>query len=316
MRLPERLLQRPDWPLDVHKFVMEVPVVGYRWLENAYPSAEWGEENRRQLASGPPYMVVQGLRRPARRYQPLVDTPGLFQKFKELSPDRESLLRFANEYGWIAEKGNVSGDGVRGWPAVGLATWENEIQDMIVADRLFQLASREDNHALRQFFTWHPEHFQVEVAIEVEGGIMRSSKNRKRINPHLKNWRGRLAGGLVPPHIDVRSLGWKRGDFVLPALSIVEYIVNERIWNLCRPILQLSTSGKFTGNWTSVNLLGCIWLQYYLTVIGQLKIRRCAVCGGEMDVSHSRISRRMHTRCSRNKRQAAWRAKLKSSEPE
>jgi hypothetical protein len=57
-----------------------------------------------------------------------------------------------------------------------------------------------------------------------------------------------------------------------------------------------------------VNLLGCIWLQFYLSLIGQLKLRRCVVCEKEMDVSGSRITHKMHDRCSRTKRQAKWRA--------
>ena len=289
-------------------------MVGYSWLESGYPSTEWGEDNRDRLASGPPYMVVHGLDHPARRYEPLVDKPDLFQIFRDLAPDRESLLRFANQYGWIGQKGMVHFEGGGPLRAVGLSTWEKEIQDMVVAHRLLNLARLKDNQALREFFSWDPVRFDVRIGIEMDGRNMRGIARSEKPCPDTRKWLGWLAGGIVPPHIDIRRLGWKRHDYVLPALTVVEYIVNERTWELCRPVLLLQKDGGFNGYWTSVNLLGCIWLQFYLMLIGHLKLRRCVVCGGEMNVTNSRSSRRMHTRCSKNKRQVAWRAKLKSPE--
>jgi hypothetical protein len=69
----------------------------------------------------------------ARRYEPLVDKPDV-SNVQDLSPDRESVLRFANLYGWIGREGMVNLEGGCPLEAVGLSTWEEEIQNMIIAE--------------------------------------------------------------------------------------------------------------------------------------------------------------------------------------
>jgi hypothetical protein len=313
MRLPNRQNSDPERPIEINRFRMLVPQAGYCWLDEAYPSPAWGEENRRTLNSGRPYMTVKGPSTPARVYHPFKDTPDLFLKFKDLSLDCDSLLRFANEFGWIGERGQVEyrGAHVR---AVGLRTWTDQIQMMTIADRLLYLVSIKDQQALSRYFVWHPKRFDVQVRIEMNGKAMCPTTPGSVSNPK----RGRLCGWLVGVHImpyeipELPKLGWGPHDFTRPALVIAANIINEQLEQFCRPALIMDDkNARLRGHWTAANLLGCIWLQFYLSVIGQLKLRRCTVCGLEMDVSHSRKSKRVHERCSKNGRQARWRAKQK-----
>src|SRR5580704_14935342 len=146
MRLPSSPNPDSEAPIEVNRFQMLVPKAGYCWLDDAYPSPAWGEQNRRALNSGPPYMTASGFS--GRVYDPLKDTPDLFLKFKDLSLDRDSLLGFANEHGWIGERGKVQYGAAHAIRAVGLSTWTDEIEKMTIADRLLNLARTKSQQEL------------------------------------------------------------------------------------------------------------------------------------------------------------------------
>lgn len=319
MRLLTRLQEDcdPERPIEVNRFRMSVPQAGYCWLDDAYPSPAWREENRRALASGPPYMAVNGLEIPARVYDPFTDVPDLFLKFKDLSVDCDSLLRFANQYGWIGKRGRVERTKGSCYRVVGFDTWVEEIQKMMVADRLVNLARIQDQQALRRYFAWQPDQFEVQVRIEIDGktmGALKPDSEFKFQESRVYRW---VVSTCVMPHEEAKlsKLGWCRGDFTRPALRYATDIINERLGRWCQPALTMDDrSAGLRGFWTARNLLGCIWLQFYLSLIGQLQLRRCTVCGEEMDVTHSRKSRRVHARCSKNRRQARWRAKRKAGD--
>lgn len=293
---------------------MLVPQAGYCWRD-AYPSRARGEENRQALNSGPPYMVVNGLSTLARAYYPFKDTPDLFLKFKDLSLDRDPILRFANKYGWIGERGMVEYGGAHSIRAVGLSTWTDQIQKMTIADRLLTWVKRRSQQELSRYFVWHPDRFDVQVRIEMDGKSMVATKPRSPLNPDRARFWGWLVGShIMPDEVpELQKLGWGRRDFTRPALVIAASIINQQLGQFCRPMLTMDHKHvRLGGYWTANNLLGCIWLQFYLSVIGQLKLRRCIVCGREMDVTDSRKNKRVHDRCSKNRRQARWRARRKT----
>jgi hypothetical protein len=315
MGLPNQEYSDPERPIEINRFRMLVPQAGYCWLDHASPSPAWGEGNRRTLNSAGPYMAVNGLSVPARVYYPFKDTPDLFQKFKNLSLDPDSLLKFANEYGWIGERGKVECGGAHSIRAVGLSTWTDQIQKMTVADRLLHWVKIKDQQALSRYFVWHPKRFDVQVRIEMDGKSMLETKLGCKPNPDRVRVWGWLVGAHILPHEvpELPKLGWRRNDLTRPALVIAASIINEQLAQFCRPMLTMDHKNAcLKGYWTAENLLGCMWLQFYLSVIGQLKLRRCTVCGLEMDVTDSRKNKRVHERCSKNRRQARWRARRKA----
>lgn len=173
---------------------------------------------------------------------------------------------------------------------------------MTIASRLLNLVRTKSQQELSRYFLWHP------------GKSMVATKPGSRFNVD----RARFWGWMVPTDIrpdevpELQKVGWRRSDFTRPALLVAARIINERLRQFCRPMLTMDhKDASLRGYWTASNLLGCIWLQLYLSVIGQLKLRRCTVCGCEMDVSDFRRNKRVHDRCSKNSRQARWRANLK-----
>ena len=306
-------LQEPEQPIEVNLFRMLVPEAGYCWLDDAVPSPSWGEDNWRALGSGP-YMAVNGLGVPAQVHDPLAEWPDLFLKFKDLGLDRDSLLQFADSYGWIGERGRVDGAKGNSLNVVGFDTWLEEIRAMMVADRFLNLARIKDQQELSRYFVW--DRFEVRARFEIDGKTIRPFKPGSEYNPRGSSDYIQLAGTLVMPEdeAELSKLGWRRGDFTRPALGFAAELINKRLGQWCQPALMMDhKNARLRGYWTAKNLLGCIWLQFYLSVIGQLHLRRCTVCGEEMDVTHSRKSRRVHARCSRNRRQARWRAKRKAA---
>lgn len=299
-----------DRPLEVNHFRMLVPESGYCWLRGATPSPDLGDQ--KQLGRGP-YMAVQAfvepnslLDTPAREYFPLIDTPDLFRRFRDLELDSDALLSFANQYGWLGASGKVD-YGERCWiSAVGISRWQSEIQSMIVADHLFQCVETDDRRTLRPYFKWHETKFDVRLAVRLSGrGITALPAQKVSAGP----WGEWL---VMPGQIDcLKELAWHRDDVLGPARLALMNIVNERLEALCHPRLYLDAQQGFIGHWIPVNLLGCIWLQFYLKLLGQLKLRRCVLCGIEMDVTDSRSTRKMHDRCSRNQRQSRWREKVR-----
>ena len=297
---------------------MPVPVAGYCWLDEASPSRVPSVAANQKLLGPAPYMVfkaradgsAKGPGVPVRWSLPLVDTPDLFHQFRDLTLDRDSLLSFADQYGWIGETGRVDYQ-KRGWfPAVGIQSWESEIQAMIVADQLLAWADKEDLHSLKQYFFWAPTQFHVRMALRIYGRKIRGERIPKLPEPQFgptSSWHEWL---VRPDQVErLQDIGWRRGDLVGPARLAAMKIINTRLEKLCHPRLYLDARGGMAGHWTPVNLLGCIWLQFYLSIIGQLKLRRCAVCEKEMDVTGSRSTRKMHESCSKRVRMARLRAK-------
>jgi hypothetical protein len=229
-----------------------------------------------------------------------------------LELDQESILKFANRYGWIGETGNVDYQNYALTPAVGIQIWHREIQAMIVADRLLNWAENADLPSLKQYFWWAPTGFAVKMALRIYGRGIRRAPRPTLPDPRLgpsSLWHEWL---ILPRHEEeLRAIGWKPGNLVGPARLAAMNIINERLEKLCHPRLYLDRRGCLTGHWTPVNLLGCIWLQFYLSIIGQLKLRRCTVCHEEMDVTDCRSTRKMHDRCSKRNRMSRLRAKTR-----
>lgn len=281
-------------------------------LDDASPWNPPGTDKKTPPES-PPYMVDDVLS-PRRHYQPFIDKPALFKDFMNLNLDQDSFLKFADENGWIGHQEFVRSTNGDFFSAVGIDYWINEIQSMIVADRLLSLARNHDQHALSEYLFWHPDQFNIQVEIGIDGRRMRPLRTARR-RPERVIWNGPLFDMFIDHEIIGRlpEYGWRKNDFTKPALGAAITLVNRRLHDLCFPALFLDREGRVTGHWTARNLLGCMWLQFHLKLIGQLKLRRCEVCKLEMDVTNSPSNLMMHLRCSRNRRQARWRKKKKAA---
>lgn len=328
MRLPKT--DRPenrhpaDDPIETNIFEMLVPSEGYCWTEGVRPSRLFGAGNADKLGAAP-YMVMKAAAHwgsppiQAASYFPFKSTPQLFRLFRDLPLDGDSILSFANRYGWIGETGRVD-DGKNLWiPAVSVHHWQKEIQTMIVSQHLWDCIQRDDRNILRQYFVWDRTSFDVRLSLGIHDRQI-LSKSSPSMLPE-----GQMPGGTHPfrtfeqwlitsTNADVlKAIGWNRGDVLGPARLTVMNLVNPRLAAYCHPHLYLDKRGKPVGHLTPVNLLGCIWLQFYLTMIGRLKLRLCTVCKKEIDVSESRSTRKMHKQCSKRERMQRYRLKKRAA---
>ncbi len=311
--------------IDVNHFLMQIPTDGYYWLDQATPLRSFPD----RLGAGP-YLVIKPTANPsgtpAREYFPLREKPYLFRRFRDLELAPDAYRQFANEYGWIGETGKVNDGRRKLVGAVAAHTWRDEIQTMILADHLWECICNDERRVLRKYFTWHPTHFDVRMSI---GMRERSVFAENPSIEHLPTWAKEIAkqhsGNMQALEIGAKdhpeqqvperswlswlvnprevqlleAIGWHRGDVLGPARVALMGLINPRLNELCHPRLYLRSADEFVGHLSPNNLLGCIWLQFYMTVIGQLKLRFCTICKREMDVSESRSTRKSHDRCSR-----------------
>jgi hypothetical protein len=321
MRLPQkgtRAKKTPeDEPIELNHFPMLVPEGGYRWLDDAVPPPELGTENANKLGEAP-HMVVNG-KYPvaARRHFPLLEFPDLFLRFGELELDRDSILKFANRYGWIGETGWVRVGTRPSVPAIGICRWHEEIQAMIMAHHLWESVENCDEHRLRNYLTWHRSEFNVEFRIGTQKRKILTKHNPMVAGPSslrgARPLKVELQWLINPNHEEsLRAIGWKRGDMLGPARIAVMNFVNPRLAAHCHPRLYLDSRGRLIGHLTPNNLLGGIWLQFYQTILGQLKLRLCTVCKLQMDVTESRSTKRKHERCAKRERMRRYRSKRRS----
>jgi hypothetical protein len=301
-------LRTADQPLEVNRFRMEVPKLGYRWLADADTDSLFTDENK--LGSAP-YLVLNDQEQKdslVRIYFPLRDTPDLFCRFRDLALDAEAILTFANRFGSIGETSHVIGRGGSAFiPAVGISRWREEIQAMVIVDHLWKCILADDRPTLRRYFKWHRTAFEVILSIGIQG------KEILPLNhPYVRDGSARakttwLIGERWAEPLS--AIGWNHGDVLGPARLAMMDMINPRLLEYCHPRLYLDKDRGFAGHLTPNNLLGCVWLQFYLSIIGQLKLRRCTVCGFEMDVTLSRSTKKMHDLCSKSRRMRKWRGK-------
>ena len=334
MRLPKRLQNfsgaqagpRRAKPINLYYFPMHVPKSGYRWVEEATPAdpvALFWRVNKD--LGGAPFLVMNGSFEradfiPVRTYYPLVNNRDLFLTFKSLSLDRESILAFANDYGWIGDTGVIDCE-ERPWvDAVGITVWQSEIQMMMLACHLWDAVRNDDRKELRRYLKWGRGRLNVRFGYRIQGREIlpaapirgpipawaRDPKRRGEPDPPIATEGERpirvpesqgestwlIREEEVP---EFERLRWSSGEIRRAGRLAIRHIVNPRLARLCAPRLYLNADGDLVSHITPKNLLGCLWLQFHLAVTGQREIRFCKVCNGVLDLAgHRRGSHDEH----------------------
>jgi len=317
----EREIRAVNHPFELNRFRMLVPETGYKWLEDADTDSPFTDKEK---LGEPPYLVLNDAGPEeifGRSYFPLRDVPDLFCRFRDVGLDPEAILAFANQYGSIGDTSRVIGRG--GSPlisAVGISRWHDEIQAMVIVDHLWRCIQADDRQSLRRYLKWHPTEFEVTLTIGIQGKQILTKDDplfqKKPFEPLVLPARHETTALIGPRRQDpLRALRWGHADVLGPARLALMDKVNPRLQEYCHPRIYLDKDRGFAGHLTPNNLLGCIWLQFYLSIISQLKLRRCIVCGFGMDVTASRSTKKMHDHCSKNRRMRAWRRKRSWTEP-
>ena len=224
--------------------LLRVPEEGFSWREGLL-SIESDPVGKKVTGS---WLVRQDSLY-SRQYSPLA-IPNLHRRFAKIEPTAESILAFANEYGflghaqWLADPSLKHQTMLVGEP---LGFWQYEIERLALLIELWGLVKRGDRRELGHLVEWTPwgQPRQVKFYLVGVGKMLRPDLTR--------NLRHNLSGF----HSDVRQAGdrtgqnihrlgtvladeengiypellerWKHGDSIEPSRYFVHREVNNRL---------------------------------------------------------------------------------------
>lgn len=222
----------------------------------------------------------------------------LFQRFAILQPDENSILNFANRYGFLgvgealipvngpAPKLQAQGEGMN--------LWFKEVHYFRCALQLFELVvaagEAHGQRVLAKKLVWRDTAILFPSECPTLGVALDNGGIDGKILEQIK----------------------KKSDAVVAGRLLLLDVVNRKL-NAVSPRLFLDLAYDLHGYINPKNLLALIWFQLYLGIT-QRSFKQCEICGEWMDTStfERSGSKRMHERCSRRKRMKAYRARLAS----
>ena len=310
-------------PTGYYRFRNLVPVAGYSWIQD-FEKAPGQPTN---VKPPPPPYLVPNSGQPEkekvlwRSTYPLVQTPFLYRTFQKQTADERGALAFANAHGWLAGDTAVVETSSRHVVEVSsLRLWISELHSMQIAGHLWECLQKNDHRTLNRYLHWSPATFAVRIEVGVSNGAFFDQRKFETGPPALPfnsigewlvhEWHRNDLQRFGP------GTGWKHGEVTGPTRLAIMNVVNERLRQYCHPRLYLGEDGKHVGMLTPIHLLGCLWLQFYQELAGIQKLRQCAICHKEMDVSENRAHKTVHLECSRRERQKRWRQKLRATKPD
>lgn len=237
--------------MDVFDFRWSVPTGGFQWVESEKGKflTDGG------LRSAFPDGVFQGQLLSV--YSPLREEPALFRNFAAMTPNEESILAFANQYGVLGIAEPLAGlkSGER------LAGWISHHARLSHAIALWDMVCRRNEKGLAQFFQW---------------------------DPNAGRWRYSTGEGgqkMTPP----AGLEFQEGKVLLPASLQVQRQINAALeeWASPRVVYDLDI-GRMVLRIVPKNLLGALWLQLADAVTGNKEYRSCIECGRWFGLSNER----------------------------
>ena len=303
-------------PLSYYRFRHYVPEGGYTWVKGwKTPDRSGRANNSEELLMVPAAELGTEAYTSVSRFS-LKDEPGLFLKFARLENDPEAFVSFANNHGWLMPAiAAVNPQTNHVISVLPISVWRKELTAMKIATHLWDAVQRKDQRELRRFVKWNKTEYTVRLEIAVSPQGVSSVDAGTRIEDVLRRPYTVSNSWLVRGESEKKEMqrfgpgaGWEPGDTIGPARLEIQKLINERLEKYCHPRLYLGKDGKHVGMITAVNLLGCLWLQFYQEVSGLQRLRRCEICHEELDVLENRSHKRVHDKCSRRERMRRYRA--------
>lgn len=224
--------------------------------------------------------------------------------FYHLPARAETILEFANRYGWLHREGAhfhlPDGAAAEGEP---LTDWCSALAQLRAIVDLWAAVESKDTRTVKRIlspledstrraaFPLALSHSVISVSIPLsQPFLVAKHAVVATVNRHL--WASSRSSSPCP------MPGCGRSVLHLPASAHAE--------------IMLSDNGQPDMVIRSADLLTTIWVQCAGWIAGSRKIKRCEGCGRYMDVSESARpnSRRMHHRCEERLRKARYRAKI------
>lgn len=290
-------MKRDEIP-DLWSFEWWVPDRGYVWRSDVKSD---GDE--------PPFLMTHPDASNEEPYAPIMhnDEPGndrdqwqglLFEHFAKLEANQETILAFANEYGWLGigkpiryETGRSIGES--------LEEWGRAIDTFRDAYRLWRWIQHPDGKVNVERSS------QDCIALEIyrpPRSKYDAWTNTRRILLYRQEDR-RLFDLLDKVKVARRP--------AIAAHAILIQQVNKHLRGNASPHLLLAKAGQIERQpyIRPANLLAAIWVQLYQAIMGLRVFRPCVYCNQLIDATGCRSTKKAHWRCMHNKKVTKYRKK-------
>jgi hypothetical protein len=288
--------------VEIHFSQVRVPLAGYRWVEGVLPEFEAMPDGTEQVVGEEPeyFLTIDttGRRvgqRGDREYSPISDEPALFQTFAHLAPDLESILAFANKFGWLGysvptQYATAEFDRV---PCGDTSHhWINEIAKMQRLTDLWTDIQNNDRQRLNQAIRW-----------ENESAFFDNRPRPLRRSSQLSLWPPEqyVQHQIIPSETDVIN----KHNAAHTARIYLKQQINRAIDTRVSPRLVWQGS-RLVLSFQTMGLRAALWLQFALAVQGDFPFDKCAECSTYFQVGR-KTGRTDKKYCSDACRSAAYR---------
>jgi hypothetical protein len=259
--------------------IWQVAKDGYKLLDasthKCYELSVEGIKEVQGVDGYSPWLVPQG--NMLRQYPPL-SKPTLHREFAHLHSE-ESIVRFANRYGllgqYVVQLAPIGGGTVDFGES--LNRWRQESGDIGALLCIWDLVKLEAAGKLVQLIKWVSNHT---VYIEMQRKYDEPKKEWQVYSVSLKDGLkpGILSAIIANDHFHPELLErWQRGDVVEPAKYYVCREINERLKGHVTPQVLPFVEDKIY--LFPDSLLSSLWVMFLLEITGNVKVRRCDICG-------------------------------------
>jgi hypothetical protein len=321
-------------------FAWQKPSIGYEW-EDCPICDPWGdiretselEQIYEELPEGP-YLTELDYSQSLTSWKPF-EHPALFAEFADLKTEQGAILQWANQNGRLIDidsKGAVfvltkhftidnmlrplqdnphhkKGDQFyRRVKADPWLFWRNEQRELSFTAMLWEMLSKRDPR-LNGIIMWAHEGQRIyvykikkELLDEIDFEKMRTDEDYL-----LEHTTNRVL------MFDIRSRSSEGREWlarycrfpdVMNAASIyIQSTINSKLSEYPLQVkFQMDQDGLLHKALMPTSLLSAMWYQLYLAVIGEIKLRRCAICGKWENMEGHRINWSKHAACANNER--------------
>jgi len=238
--------------------------------------------------------------------------PFLFKDFINLTDDPEVILNFANRYGWLGlkEPGEITTE--RLCLGESFRNWDIERKELKMAFQVWEWIQNKETGKLKEHVIRDKGEvsFQYYVIGEDEitgdrGKAWEEAYSRKEVV--LFECYMPLLGGKEAFRIFNDPY-----DLILPAKYFLATLTASKLQSNLIAIPLVTREDNFKFHLRATTLLQTLWFQFFRFLTGDVKFRRCEICGDLMDVTNYRENKRVHDECSRKIRNQRYWQKQKS----
>ena len=327
-------------------FTWQKPSIGYEW-EDCPICDHWGNTPERaeleqiyeEIPEGP-YLTELDYSRSLVSWKPF-EYPALFAQFADLEPEQGTLLQWANQHGRLVDvdsknavfiltrhftidnltqpprdnphykKGDLFYRRVKADPWL---FWRNEQRELGFITMLWEMVNNRDSR-LNGVIMWAHEGqriyvYKVKKELLNEIDFEKFRVDEDYLLEHTTN-RVLLFDARSRKREDAWLARYCRFPDVMNAASIyIQSIINNKLSEYPLQVkFQMDEDGLLRKALVPTSLLSAMWYQLYLAVIGEIKLRRCAICRKWENMEGHWINWSKHAACANNERVKRSRSK-------